>query len=517
MMYAPIIEIVSKNSTFFRAKDGMIYGCGDNRFGQLGLGSTGSVFVPIPIPITNVKKIALGEYHTIFVLQDGSCKACGNNLYGQLGIGYKSNYEANIIDCHVGDIIDACCIGPYTIFKQQGGVLLVAGSTEVGIVRDSPVPMEDMHNIFKGNQDLLVRISESGYDLFGESPYGSIENDNAKYTKIAAGGEHLVFLHESGSVYSCGNNDYHQLGYDTPTSFFGNVCIISNLSNIKDVCCGYEHSLFLDEDKNIYICGSNRFGQAGYNDEILEVPKKIATDIIYMTAGSFNTFFVKKDGSIYTSGYNREGQLGLGQDVGSVVTNFMRIQTFDFDTSLTENDITVHDTDVTYACGGIGHTITVIHSNEGGGTTKSKCIISSPDDNKYQLPLMFTNTFTTDNVHTLDTVLKSNEDTLIRQAKQYIDDNTHFHREAVKKKYTRITFSNGEHVDFEGELTEEEAIKKATEYINTKYRIDTSMQYYRERDFDNTKVYIEGETVWKPSKGAVSLVLQEKVSYHENY
>lgn len=519
MMYAPITEIVSKNTTFFRAKDGNIYGCGDNRFGQLGLGTIGSVYVPIHINVTNVKKIVLGEYHTIFVMQDGSCKACGNNEYGQLGIGHKSNYEANLVDCHVGDVVDATCVGPYTLFKQQSGSILVAGSTEAGIVRDSPVPMEDMHSIFKGDQDVLIYLDSDGnHQVLGESPYGELkEDEKLKYKKIVAGGEHIVFLHETGSVYSYGNNDYNQLGYDTPTSFFGNVCIISGLTNIKDVDCGYEHSLFLDEDKNLYICGSNRFGQAGYNDEILKTPKKIAEDVIFIAAGSFSTFFVKKDGSIYASGYNREGQLGLGEDVGSSVNNFIRLQTFDFDTSITANDIEVHDTDISYTCGGISHSITVIHSNEGGGVTKSKCIISSPEDKKYQLPNVFTNTFNTENVHTLDTVLKSNEDYLIRQAKQYIEDNTHFHRQAVRKKFTRLTFSNGEYIDIEGELTEEEAATRAAEYINTKYKIDTSTEYYKERDFDNTKVYTEGEIVWKPSKGAISLILQEKVSYHENY
>lgn len=53
--------------TIFLLSDGTVYGC-DNGNGQLGLGGTSIVNVPVKLNISNVKDIACGAYHTMFLL-----------------------------------------------------------------------------------------------------------------------------------------------------------------------------------------------------------------------------------------------------------------------------------------------------------------------------------------------------------------------------------------------------------------------------------------------------------------
>lgn len=51
------------------------------------------IFIPIAIFAYNFSNIISTENHTVFLTEDGKLYACGENLYGQLGLGFTSNYE----------------------------------------------------------------------------------------------------------------------------------------------------------------------------------------------------------------------------------------------------------------------------------------------------------------------------------------------------------------------------------------------------------------------------------------
>jgi alpha-tubulin suppressor-like RCC1 family protein len=75
--------------------DGILWGAGDNSFGQLGQGSSIDVLqFGYWFPIArNVVAVAAGQYHTLFVKSDGSLWGMGYNGYGQLGTGdYLNRY-----------------------------------------------------------------------------------------------------------------------------------------------------------------------------------------------------------------------------------------------------------------------------------------------------------------------------------------------------------------------------------------------------------------------------------------
>ena len=68
-----------------------IFAIGDNRFGQLGLGDRTSrnTFTAVPaLPDGKVaKQVIAGEDHTMILAEDGTVFACGDNSFGQLGLG----------------------------------------------------------------------------------------------------------------------------------------------------------------------------------------------------------------------------------------------------------------------------------------------------------------------------------------------------------------------------------------------------------------------------------------------
>ena len=85
-------QVIAGNfHTMILAEDGMVLACGDNEYGQLGLGDTThrNTFTAVPaLPDGKVaKQVIAGTYHTMILAEDGMVFACGWNVCGQLGLG----------------------------------------------------------------------------------------------------------------------------------------------------------------------------------------------------------------------------------------------------------------------------------------------------------------------------------------------------------------------------------------------------------------------------------------------
>ncbi len=91
------------SNVFIIKIDGTVWGCGLNRYGQLGIGTYEhkNVFTQVKDEsgtnyLTNVKQIAIGDGHTLFLKNDGTVWSCGSNGYGELGLGGGSSIYDNI-------------------------------------------------------------------------------------------------------------------------------------------------------------------------------------------------------------------------------------------------------------------------------------------------------------------------------------------------------------------------------------------------------------------------------------
>ncbi|MEM0173169.1 MAG: hypothetical protein QXI16_01525, partial [Sulfolobaceae archaeon] len=110
-----------RSQSFFLLNDGTVKACGNNSYGQLGIGNTTSQTSPVTVPISNVKQIACGYYYTLFLLNDGTVKACGDNGSGQLGIGNTSNQVSPVTVqiSNVKLVADSFTLTFYTLTLQQ--------------------------------------------------------------------------------------------------------------------------------------------------------------------------------------------------------------------------------------------------------------------------------------------------------------------------------------------------------------------------------------------------------------
>lgn len=90
-----------KDHIIIMSTDGRIYGCGDNQYGQLGLGHNIRVrdMEQIIIGEKRFSQVATGSYHSGLLTNSGELYMCGCGTYGRLGLGDQDhrNYPEKVI------------------------------------------------------------------------------------------------------------------------------------------------------------------------------------------------------------------------------------------------------------------------------------------------------------------------------------------------------------------------------------------------------------------------------------
>jgi hypothetical protein len=111
-----------------------------------------------------------------------------------------------------------------------------------------------------GTGDIITYPTPVVLPSSGLFPNGSI------IVKVATGRSHSLILLDSGEVYGCGSNTQGQLGLgDTKTALKDTLRFvkITSLVNIRDISCGYDHSICCDRSGRVFTFGHPQFGQLG--------------------------------------------------------------------------------------------------------------------------------------------------------------------------------------------------------------------------------------------------------------
>ena len=264
----PSIKQVScggKIHAIFLDTAGCVWSCGNNQFGQLGVGEQITAKPPHKIQnLPEIQFITSGGYCSFFLDIFGRVWSCGGNQCGQLGLGDVITRFTPFMISNLPEIQYISCFRNHSLFLDRQGSVWVCGNNQYGQLGLSVQECT--------NRAVPVKI------------------DNLPAIRlVACGYSHSLFLDRSGCVWVCGNNEYGQLGLSDNKNRF-QPCKNLYLSEIEFISAGEYHSLFLDAEGGVWSCGYNEYGQLGHGDHLIrDKPVKIENipEIICQQSGRF--------------------------------------------------------------------------------------------------------------------------------------------------------------------------------------------------------------------------------------
>ena len=281
-----------------------------------------------------------GFKHSVFLSCEGNVYSCGRNNYGQLGYDHSSNIPKQIDN--LPKIRKVSCGNYFTICIDEEGILWSFGQNKNGqlgigstINQYTPKQIEgipSIHTISCGSSHTLcITAGTNEIWSFGSNKRGELcQNKTGDFQLIPkqttykniifinAGREISFFQDENKNIYGCGHNKYGQLGIES-----NNKKVVEPIQiklpkiagNIINICTGGIFSIFLDDNGYVYSSGSNSRGQLGLghnrnenkHKRIKNLPK-----IKEISSGWYHSLLLDENNNLWTFGNNGHGELGLG-------------------------------------------------------------------------------------------------------------------------------------------------------------------------------------------------------------
>ena len=319
----PIKQISAENSrnVMVLYEDNEIWVFGKNADGSLGLGHTEIVYTPEKIDInfdSPIKQIISKEYDddnstSAILLENGELYVCGYNAYYEFGLEHKTNsttfvkctfvFDSKIkkIDIHtVYALVNIIVLTENgSIYSSGYGAYGVGfNGTENADVLETPgfrkatiLPKDEkIIDFLCGHQGLFIFKTKDNDYFYGSNFNGALglgDTEN-RYTELVKnpyfknkrikyfnGGNHYsrgcyscsVFLTEDNECYMSGYNLYYMNGGETGHL---NYPVKINIYNkkVKQVKYSLRHRMFLTDDGEIYVTGSNA------DKQLLDLPSE---------------------------------------------------------------------------------------------------------------------------------------------------------------------------------------------------------------------------------------------------
>ncbi|WLT11045.1 RCC1 domain-containing protein [Bifidobacterium asteroides] len=309
--------------------DGNAYAWGNNKFGQLGNGTTTQQNTPVPVPkpagapadFTYVQAYA-GGYHSLAIGSDGYVYAWGLNDHGQLGNNTKSN-SSTPVRVHgpgnTGEGLKAIQVAAgawNSMALAADGTVYTWGSISKGWGYDCSSPQtvpatvkdpSDASGVLHAVQistswSFDMALGQDGYVYaWGYNTNGQLGNNTSdgtsttvfhptpsrvfasskstaaagpwlKAVQVSAGGWFALAIGEDGNTWAWGQNTYGALGNGTTSSNGANPIPVrvqypANAGSVTamQISARGKHSLALDKEGNTWAWGYNSYGQLGNN------------------------------------------------------------------------------------------------------------------------------------------------------------------------------------------------------------------------------------------------------------
>ena len=333
--------------------DGTVWAWGDNRYGQLGNGSTELNLEPVEVGgLNGIVAIAAGADFSVALDEFGGVWVWGDNSAGQVA-GSTAGYETRPVRVTRLEGVTAIAAGDrFVVAKREDDTVWTWGGLEkdgpkrlvsrpapgprlVGSGRDGRAVLTDVVDVAAGGERALALRADGSVWSWsvGGRPGPVLGGDGrtplASVTAIAEGARSSYALLEGGSLLAWGDNSEGQLGDGTHINreLPGNVLDESGervLSGIREVVAAGNHVLAITTDGDLLEWGAKQEGELGRGTarEFSTLPSKVIVDpsdplaptVATVGAGEHHSLAVLagSPSTAWSWGSNDFGQLGSG-------------------------------------------------------------------------------------------------------------------------------------------------------------------------------------------------------------
>jgi alpha-tubulin suppressor-like RCC1 family protein len=312
---------------------GNLYSTGFNKYGQLGIGNIANSAIWNKINLSNVVNFSVsnganpaGYTHCLAVNSSGQLFGWGYNKYGQLGLNdTATTYYSSPQRINIGAIANKTILNVFACSSDTDDVGFSYVTDTSNNVYATGYNLQGQFGIGNNsNYKVFASLGIQATKILAKS--GSASRKQDKFTAITA----FYFNKNNGSLKSCGDNNFGQLGVNDKTDY--NVFKTVFSSGVSDVVSSGDSCstvMTLMTDKTIRTWGANELGECGSNSQVPIIkpytPSGISNIVKIMSVGAnrCSNYLLDSSGYIWSAGYNHHGQLGRGDD--DLKTRFAKI------------------------------------------------------------------------------------------------------------------------------------------------------------------------------------------------
>lgn len=305
-----------RHTLFVEAISGCIYACGDNRYGQLGLGDSRIKTTDSPTKIPHVEKVYLLECGPDFcfaaTLEKGlfswganSAGQCAQNCISDIfeprncifhapklaqteAITKQSKQHSNLLTAEHDVLRRAMRERQSRVSEGSSGALSInlVGVGGINDIKTLHTQVNTQANARTGGAESLglsgkIRKSRGAASsvatsLIFAADENAISTSNKQhfYRTLSCGEQHcLISDYSMVHSWGTGSNLNKQLGIlstagaeakDVYLAFYPLDPILDRKVHVKQFVCGGQHSMALDRDGGVWVFGDNSYSQLGF-------------------------------------------------------------------------------------------------------------------------------------------------------------------------------------------------------------------------------------------------------------
>jgi alpha-tubulin suppressor-like RCC1 family protein len=284
-------------NSFFLSEHRDLFVCGNNEYGQLGLGNTTHQNLPQRFPVPrnqSIISLSSGTRHSAFVTVEGKLYSFGHNDKKQLGAVHAPEKVASPLYVQSQyRFIAVSCGNQHTLALTDNFEVISFGSNDFGQL-GVPRPNVGLNKV----------------------------NLPEKIISIICGHDHSAALSGTGKLYTWGCGTSGQLGLGHSENVNRPEVFVGIPDRIVKVVCGYMHTAVFSEKGELFVFGfmhnDLKFGEDG------KLVKSFPANdpVVSIASGSAHILVLTASGFVQGFGANGHGQLGID---GKVITKFQDI------------------------------------------------------------------------------------------------------------------------------------------------------------------------------------------------